>query len=972
MSIRQRGSGAGQESSTAAPTVVRARRRRRWRSLVGFALAAGLGVGSFVGGIPDTPPAHAASFSYGIFDSGYFLGAYAVDPGGHLAYCVEPGGETPFDVQQPVQNGTTVLRGYWTKNREHYVQPYSDPAGLRQMAYIMNTYGKHLGDVVNPDEEAAAVNLAVWMIRAEQDTWLQQNVIAQRKALGGAWVTRAEQLVAEAEQRAVAPPTTAAPQTPRVEGASAGRGTLMVHAGTTTVSVERGVFSDPGTSAVQLSADRTTATVTDGAAHTLDWEAHPSRTSTRNDGPQFRASWARSGSGWPASLNVYPPSEDMADQLLAMGEPQQVSVGGGWDIAGPVSLPFAPTITTEVETVQLHPGDSYGDRVTFGVADDIPWSRYLENGEWQYRSVVAQGTLYGPMKARPVQAQEVPTNPQIPVAATASIIADRGPGTYEVQVRGDEADEVGFYTWVWEIDAAEQGPDIQTGEPDGWHIAADYRFQDEFGIPGETHVRPMRPTIHTELADRTLPLGGSTIDRVDLQLQEGAWLEQDGARIPMTVRSTVYATDGQPERQQAAPEDARVLASQTTVVDHPVRARELTFDIDVPFRETGGVTIQTCVLADDQPAGLRDAIAEVCDDWGIPEESAVIVTPEVVTQAQPDAAVRGDMMDTAIVSGALPNSPRIEIGFTAYLRPEAGTPKFDSEWQPMLNDDGTPQVWTAEEVESAACEAQPVAMTERVAVTELGAVNSPSVRAESAGTVYWVEELFAEDPETGDEITLHRGECGLPEETTEVMLPQVHTVATPEAHPGDEIFDTAHVSGALSDRDEIEYEVTFEAFHRPTGVTDTPDPDLCTAETLVWTSSEGSPVTAPGEVESERWRIPEELRGEILWIETLWVIEAAAEDSRAQLHRGECGAEHEVTRILESEMVTEGGADTPRSDATLPSTGDTGSPWWAAAGLILIGAALFTAHWTRRIFSGSAAGTRQNHRELRESGTNSR
>ncbi|QIM18709.1 LPXTG cell wall anchor domain-containing protein [Leucobacter coleopterorum] len=86
--------------------------------------------------------------------------------------------------------------------------------------------------------------------------------------------------------------------------------------------------------------------------------------------------------------------------------------------------------------------------------------------------------------------------------------------------------------------------------------------------------------------------------------------------------------------------------------------------------------------------------------------------------------------------------------------------------------------WTEDDLaglgEKALCELQPVAKTARVAIVASGRITSPAVTARSEGTIHWVEDLAIEHEKFGDPLELHRGICGLVEETTTVRDSEAH------------------------------------------------------------------------------------------------------------------------------------------------------------------------------------------------------
>lgn len=89
--------------------------------------------------------------------------------------------------------------------------------------------------------------------------------------------------------------------------------------------------------------------------------------------------------------------------------------------------------------------------------------------------VLAEGTLYGPFDAQPVEANAPPEG--APVLGTESLTLTH-PGSY-VSPGTLTAPESGFYTWVWKIDKQQQGGNAK--------YLTD-SFTDRFGRVAETSV----------------------------------------------------------------------------------------------------------------------------------------------------------------------------------------------------------------------------------------------------------------------------------------------------------------------------------------------------------------------------------------------------------------------------------------------------------------------------------------------------
>lgn len=369
-----------------------------------------------------------------------------------------------------------------------------------------------------------------------------------------------------------------------------------------------------------------------------------------------------------------------------------------------------------------------------------------------------------------------------------------------------------------------------------------------------------------------------------------------------------------------------MLQTTKLVVDTP--GQKSTSDIlSLPIdTKANYITVQWCVFDEDQPASSKGKFEETCDDYGVPAETAKVIRPKVTTQAQEVGAVKGDIKDVAKVEGGLPNTSKwdLAVDFTAFLKPEAGQPKYDENWKPVLDEAGQPVLWTEAEVTDpkAVCAAQPVARTEKVAVTKLGDVTSPSVKAQTAGTVYWVEKLVVTPKGGGDEIVMHEGECGLPNETTKIEPPKVTTKAIEQGAVRGNIHDVAEVEGPLSERPEVSYEVDFTLYLKPEAgqpkYDENWEPIIKDGEPVLWTKAElknpdevcdaqpvaqTKPVKVKGAGKVKSPKVVTNSAGTTYWVEDLKVIDG--EEPPESLHRGECGLPNETTKVEEPTVRTE-------------------------------------------------------------------
>jgi LPXTG-motif cell wall-anchored protein len=456
----------------------------------------------------------------------------------------------------------------------------------------------------------------------------------------------------------------------------------------------------------------------------------------------------------------------------------------------------------------------------------------------------------------------------------------------------------------------------------------------------------MELAISTELKESAITLDDLALeDVVTPTLVDGGWLQGAGGRLPVVVRLTAYGQTGDVVRQATPPSNAEAIASTTVTVSAPRTGHDAPA-MRIPladFKRFDGGAVQACILDADQPAEYRGYVLETCDDYGAAGEIFSFTTPAVTTKAQSSGSLGELISDTAIVSNAdLPAGST--IGATAYLRPVAGHLKYDSSWQPVLDANGDPVVWTQDEIDAlspeALCEVQPVGRTARVPATARGEYQLPGIRAGSEGSgVDWVEDTEIQDPETGDPVEWSRGTCGIVEEYTDLPAPKVSTqVHLPEAGLADRNFDTLIVEDlqTVSSDSLYEYEAIVDAYY----TADENDQPRCDASELVWTSRPLA-VTGAGRFDTESYRVGDVVPkgttgGRLDHVEQLIRVEKST-GGREVIAVGACGAASESTIIKEKAPA-------------LPITGGQSTALAALAGVVLIllgGAAAVVQHRRR-------------------------
>ncbi|SDQ32615.1 hypothetical protein [Leucobacter chromiiresistens] len=914
--------------------------------LTGLLAASGISAGTVL--IP-AQEAQAATPGAGLYDgAGVGIGAL-VHSDGTIVYCLEMGKIVPEGNDAPLVPVSGVdgysfqgwFNGYLGLSGASGSVGALSAADTSALKYILGNWGTTSNNI-----QAAAVQLAVWDLRsASGDAGYNATINQIKQALASKGqqgvVDQAASMIAQGRAHAAAPdagnggPVTQ-PGAPVIRATGAYRGTATTQAGSTYLTVDNAkLIAQPG---VEVSADGKRATITDGAAHTIAWEGVPP------EGYEFGRYYRVTFNGrfeYTVSKEGELVVSDLGglNQKIGIGRPSTTETRSGEfeaQYVDPDTI-WAPTLTSMTVTKKVKKGQKYSDVLTFAADPSIGsgiWRYQVIGGKSSYAPIKAKGTAYGPFLQDPADNPSgiVPKN--APIAATAEVTTstEEGPNKDYAIDSNEVAQETGYVTWVWEIDARDQLPSIIAPKPVNGKTASslpeNYHFTDGYGVATESQWVPTELVFKSELSASEITVGDDYTDDLEVKLAGGGgWLQTDGKRTPATVRGTVYASDTKPKQQQTAPKGAEVLQTTKLVTDTP--GQKLTSDVlSLPIdTKANYITVQWCVFDEDQSEASKGKFEETCDDYGVPSETAKVIRPEVTTQAQETGAVKGDINDVATITGGLPSASKwdLAVDFTAFLKPEAGQPKYDENWKPILDEAGKPVLWTEAEVSDpkAVCDAQPVGRTDKVAVTKLGDVKSPSIRAETEGTVYWVEQLTATPEGGGDETVMHTGECGLPNETTEIVPPKVTTQAIEKGAVRGNIHDVAKVEGPLSERPEVKYEVDFTLYLKPEAgqpkydenwnpivdkagnpvlwtEAEVKNPDaVCDAQPVAHTK----PVAVKGAGKVKSPAVIANSAGTTYWVEDLKVIDG--DEPPESVHRGMCGLPNETTVVEEPTVHTE-------------------------------------------------------------------
>lgn len=869
------------------------------RAVASAAVATVVASGAVALGAAPAFAAGNAAHGVGLDNGQGWVGSFYI-PGVGLAYCINPGMNEGF-TNDPTQVGS-YNRTYTHNSGGVSGSSTADitPREAFEISYIMGTYGQLGADPNNFTQDqatwAAAVEVAGW----QRSVPIMGNGYAPEDWFASRWAgtdVMAKVAAINADVAGQTPSgTTTASGSLNVEMTNYRDGELVVNlAGVsnadTVLTLNGAVFTATGTNTMSVNASNgLRIPITGITAPSVD-----AGEQTYNISATGTATVA--GSGYGENFNLL--SSNGQDFARPGGSaPATFTLTGG--AADPIII-FDAIVSTEAPQF-IGEGETFTDTLFATIANPTdpaanPWPQFV-NGN--YVPVEARGTLYGPFLALP---DESPTAPSwAPVAATDIPVTLNGPGTYTADAEIG-ALEPGYYTWVWEIDAADQNPAVSNFMP------ADYNYTDAFAQTIESTISPSNISAVSQVPEAEVAITDSLSDSLTVG-SSGGWIQKNGARVPVTFDGTAYFVEGDtaPAISDEVPAGAEVIGTSQITATGPG-----TYDVPTPLtapsREGYAVWVWEINEAS-QPAEFQGYMLDWADQFGIPAEMTKVVAPVVGTQAQTDVPVGDPIWDTAVVTGKVPTD-----GLNLHFELYEATKNDAGEW---------------------VCEAGNLLWTStQQTVDAEGTYQSPNAPTQPEGEYHWVEVVTTPG---GDEVS--RGVCGIPNETSKVIVPEVTTNAQPGAKLGEEpgLFDVATVTGPVA---EAGYNLNFEAYKVPvvkdetTGewVIDYPEGFEPSTEpganNLTWVCEEADPVftteepihvTAEGEFTSASF-VPEEF-GKYLWVETLTTIPAEGEEALT-IHRGECGIAEESGVIVD--VTTK--AQTDNGDQTV----DTGEQAWDKA-----------------------------------------
>ena len=403
-------------------------------------------------------------------------------------------------------------------------------------------------------------------------------------------------------------------------------------------------------------------------------------------------------------------------------DPEQVTVEGP---SFRVIFDFQPVVKSNVPDKTVSVGDVLEDVLTVEADPNYGSGEWFKiPGSEDYIPVKFEGTAYLVGDLPVDKPSEVPADAT--VIGTASFTAN-GPGEYRAKL-DKPASQPGFVTWVWRM--VRENQDAAYVE----YIHAD--FSDQYGIAEETTSVWHEAEIDSSLSIRETKSGTYLVD--DL------WVTGMPDDHPNFTGDSRFAADTKEIMQRLY-----FFPDGVAVTDEDLAAATLVGEVSLPAKNgfypsvgstefklihdeagqqvPGTYVFVTSFAGDDRVKAMTTSVTDANEQY--------VITPEplsVVTKAVPEIIVGETAHDTAIVTGTVPAGAT--LGFELYKavgQDKTCTPEnrvFTSPAKPLPGP---------------------------------GEYASDDTVLNEAGTYYWVETVRDKNG-----ATIHRGECGLPHETT--------------------------------------------------------------------------------------------------------------------------------------------------------------------------------------------------------------
>jgi hypothetical protein len=592
---------------------------------------------------------------------------------------------------------------------------------------------------------------------------------------------------------------------------------------------------------------------------------------------------------WRTTVTVFDVGAGRQDQLTYGNrpghDPSRIVEDGP---VFPVVKDFRPQATTTVQDTRVQDGDPLVDRLEFSAAPGDVWVDL----DGDLVDVPADVTWYGPFLQPQPQAAAPPAG--APVAGVERVVAD-GPGAVvtpgTVRATGD-----GFYTAVVTIRKADAG------------ALAEY-VREDFTAPYfeevETAVNRFDLTHESQTREFNVAPGGRAFDRITVtgfpeDHGDFAGLGRWGADLGQAT-VTVHGPLAQLPTTTDVPPGTPVLWQGT--VDAADGVHEVGYDdpitvAPVATHPAGDYYVFVYAFAgDDRVEPFTSRFDDVREAFYVPGNPVVTVPPTVVTQAQETAAPGGTMHDLALVTGTLTDGDHLVF--------EAFGPQ-DPAAAPVCDDTTS------------------LGVSDRVPVSRPGLYDSGTLPVpDGPGAVYWVETLSG-----ADGTVKHRGECGIPSETTTIgdgfAVRTVAMAADDDPVPGVDLWDVLTVTGTAP----AGAVAVVDLFHAPVG-----EELVCT--TPVWTSEPVDLTGGAGDYATGRYTAAEP--------GTYGFVERTRDAGGDLVSQGACGEPSETLTVAAPEP---GPAEPAPGEALAVTGGDVGR-WSALAVLLLAVGAVFVGHRAR-------------------------
>lgn len=558
-------------------------------------------------------------------------------------------------------------------------------------------------------------------------------------------------------------------------------------------------------------------------------------------------------------LRIYRETDELQTMLVSGDGKKSVK----WDsVSVPVSYKFQPTVKTQVVKGFVSEGDNAADTITVGV--DEEFGEWIENAPVKFK-----GTLYGPYDSAQAAAANPPAG--APVAGTDEFTAT-GPGQH---VRGENVitPKSGYYAWTWEMDKDAQSNSAKQLLEDS--------YSDGFFTKSETMITKMKPVIRTERNDRKIAPGDPLIDNVTLSITEGGkWLKDaNGNPVVVSARGTAYGPFAEPLPQ-----------SDTVPADAPVAGRT-----SIQFTEAG--TKATGDEVRSTSHGFYTWVWELApsnyhDAYKTPfmEEIETTTAPKQELEHSSEAreynvVLGGRAFDTIDIAGYIPNHGKFE-GLGEWIA-DVKTATV-TVYGPMEEAPSTEAV-PADAPVFKQFEVPSVDGKFKIGYDEATKVEIPKDEA-YVGHYVFVYHFKGDDRQESftspfndilEQFYVGGGDVG--------ATPQVATQATKSAIVGDNISDTALVTGKVKEGSHL----VFRAYQ--------PEGETPVCETPIWESDKIA-VDRTGYYESGEFAA--EKAGKVYWVETLY------DANGKEIAKGKCGIPTETTEVTQPKVETKATPDT--------------------------------------------------------------